>query len=81
MSDVIRLYGWAAKPRDPAVFLDGNKNIKEPEPQSVESITLPDSPIAKAVLEHARKELSAETFNHSMRVFYYGTILFHHSSR
>ncbi len=74
MSEAIKSYGWEAKPRDPAVFLDGKKNFKDPEPQTVESIKLPDSPIAKAVLEYARKELNVETFNHSMRVFYYGIL-------
>lgn len=74
MSEAIKLYGWEAKPRDPAVFLEGKKNFKDPVPQTVESIKLPDSPIAKAVLEYARKELNAETFNHSMRVFYYGIL-------
>ena len=72
MSDAIKLYGWAAKPRDPAVFLEGKKNFKDPVSQAVESVKLPDTPIAKAVLEYARKELNPETFNHSMRVFYYG---------
>ncbi len=81
MSDAISLYGWAAKPRDPAVFLNGKKNFKHPVPQTVESIKLPDTPVAKAVLEYAREELNTETFNHSMRVFYYGTILLYHSSR
>ncbi len=74
MSEAIKLYGWAAKPRDPAVFLEGKKKFKDPVPQHVESIKLPDTPIAKAVLEYARKELNVETFNHSMRVFYYGKL-------
>ena len=74
MSEAIKLYGWAAKLRDPAVFLEGKKNIKDPVPQIVESIKLPDTSIAKAVLEYARKELNSETFNHSMRVFYYGSL-------
>ena len=76
MSEAIRLYGWAAKPRDPAVFLEEKKNATVPVPQTVDSIKLPDTPIAKAVLDYARKELNSETFNHSMRVFYYGVLPF-----
>ena len=72
MSDSIELYGWAAKPRDPAVFLEGKTNFQDPVLQTVESIELPGTPIVKAVLEYAWKELNTETFNHSMRVFYYG---------
>ena len=72
MPDAIKSYGWAAKPRDPALFLEGKKKFKDPEPQTVESIKLPDTPIAKVVLGYAQRELNRETFNHSMRVFYYG---------
>ena len=74
MSDAAKLYGWAAKPRDPAVFLEGRTNFQDPVLQTVESIKLPGTPIAKAVLDYARKELNTETFNHSMRVFYYGSL-------
>lgn len=72
MSNPIELFGWAAQPRDVSVLLNGKKNIKEPEPQSVAKTSLPDTPLAKSVLEYARKQLSTETFNHSMRVYYYG---------
>ena len=67
-------YGWAAQPRDPAVILKGRKHVEEPVPQTVEGTKLPDTYLAKAILEHAKKELREETFNHSMRVFYYGIV-------
>lgn len=73
MSEAIYKYGWAAQPRDVSVLLDGKKNNKEPKPLDVSSVQLPDTALAKSVLEYARKELSTETFNHSMRVYYYGT--------
>ncbi|KAL8995321.1 MAG: hypothetical protein Q9169_004925 [Polycauliona sp. 2 TL-2023] len=72
MSDAIKTYGWEAKPRDPSVWLHGNKNINDPVPQMVASIELPSSTLAASVLEYAETELSTPTFNHSMRVFYYG---------
>lgn len=73
MSNKVKLYGWEAKPRDPSVVLSGKKNIRDPKPQTVAGNKLPDTPLAKSVLEYAEKELSTETFNHSMRVYYYGT--------
>ncbi len=72
MSDAVISYGWEALPRDPSIVLDGKNNIKDPQPQTVASIKLPDSTLAASVLEYAQKELSTETFNHSMRVYYYG---------
>lgn len=67
-------HGWTAQPRDVAVFLGHKNRLKEPAPQTVDSIAFPATPLAKAVLEYARKELREETFNHSMRVYYYGTL-------
>ena len=72
MTDPILTHGWTALPRDVSVLLDGKKNIREPEPMTVESILLPETALVKEVLEYARKELSEETFNHSMRVYFYG---------
>ncbi|KAL8853739.1 MAG: hypothetical protein Q9221_001382 [Calogaya cf. arnoldii] len=72
MPDAVKTYGWEAQPRDPSVILRGKKNVKDPKPQTVASIKLPDSTLAASVLEYAERELSTTTFNHSMRVFYYG---------
>ncbi|KAL9599879.1 MAG: hypothetical protein Q9219_003573 [cf. Caloplaca sp. 3 TL-2023] len=72
MSDNIEAFGWVAKPRDVSILLQGKKAIRDPEPQPVASIKLPDTPLARSVSEYARAELSTETFNHSMRVFFYG---------
>ncbi|KAL8646734.1 MAG: hypothetical protein Q9210_005960 [Variospora velana] len=72
MSNAIDMYGWAAQPRHVSVLLDGKKRNKEPEPQTVADTNLPDTPLATSVLEYARKLLPTETFNHSMRVYYYG---------
>ncbi|KAL8835238.1 MAG: hypothetical protein Q9170_003400 [Blastenia crenularia] len=72
MSDTIKMYGWEAKPRDVSVLLQGPKSNRHPEPQKVASNKLPDTSLAKSVLEYAKKELNVETFNHSMRVYHYG---------
>lgn len=75
-SDPVKIHGWTALPRDPSVILNGKRNIKSPEPVKVESIVLPDTELSKVVMEYAKKELPEETFNHSMRVYYYGMTVF-----
>ncbi|KAL8802067.1 MAG: hypothetical protein Q9223_007075 [Gallowayella weberi] len=72
MSDIVKSYGWEAKPRNPSVILGEKKFVKDAEPQPVASIELPDTPLARSTLEYAKRELKKETFNHSMRVYYYG---------
>jgi cyanamide hydratase len=73
MADPVKAYGWTAMPRKVETLLASRTDVQAPAPVSVRDITLPNSPLAKAVLEHTKKELAPETFNHSMRVFYYGT--------
>ena len=71
MTDPITLHGWTALPRDPATLLKGKQN-PSPKPLTVDDIELPSTHLAKEVLEYAKRELNEQTFNHSMRVFYYG---------
>ena len=71
MSNQKELHGWVAFPRDAAVLLKDSSN-REPAPLTVDDIPLPDSPLAKEVMAYAKGELNEQTFNHSMRVFYYG---------
>jgi cyanamide hydratase len=71
MSTEKELHGWRAVPRDPAVLLK-DKSSAEPKPLTVDEIALPESPLAKEVLAYAKRELNEQTFNHSMRVYYYG---------
>lgn len=75
MAEPTSTHGWTAVPRDTSALFNGKKNVKDPELVTVDSILLPETPLAKNVLEYAQKELREETFNHSMRVFYYGTLL------
>ena len=73
MSDVLQNYGWTAVPRDPSALLDGKKNVNDPKAHCVQSITVPQTPLAKAVYDYAKRQLNEQTFNHSMRVYFYGT--------
>ena len=68
----LETHGWTAQVRDVSAFLGAKERLKAPEYQAVDSIPLPDTPLAKAVLDYAKKELRVEAFNHSMRVYYYG---------
>ena len=70
----IEAYGWTAVPRDlPTLLRTQSQALGPAKTISISSIALPDTPLAKAVYEYAKKELPIEVFNHSMRVFYYGT--------
>ena len=75
MSDLIQDHGWTAIPRDPASLLNGKKSLKGPKPHYVQSITVPQTPLANSVYEYAKRQLIEQTFNHSMRVYFYGIFL------
>lgn len=51
------------------------KTTKSPVPQLVKDTPLPDTPLTKVSMEYAKAELPAHTFNHSMRVYYYGMVI------
>lgn len=68
----IEEYGWTAVPCNPNQWAAMKKTTKPPVPQLVKDTPLPDTAIVKVAMEYAKAELPAHTFNHSMRVFYYG---------
>lgn len=65
-------YGWTALPCDPEQWGGNKKNNRDPRVQLCSQVSLPDTPLVKAALDHVKQELPEHTFNHSMRVFYYG---------
>ena len=73
MSDLVKEHGWTAVPRDPCALLNGKKNVKDPKPRYVQNITVPQTPLANAVHDYAKRKLIEQTFNHSMRVYFYGS--------
>lgn len=73
MADTI--YGWTAVPRSQKDLLS-SVEWSETAPVTVAQLSLPNSALAKEVYDYAKAELPEETFNHSMRVFYYGTAIF-----
>src|SRR5271170_3320274 len=63
-------YGFNALPRDPEVILKGHSKESPYIPMS--EIAVPDTKVVRAVDEFVKKQLSQETYNHSVRVYYYG---------
>jgi hypothetical protein len=64
-------HGWAAVPRSfekSLADVDMNHQAK----LSVKDVELPDSAIAKKTYAFAKEQLPEKTFNHSMRVVYFG---------
>ncbi|EMD00898.1 hypothetical protein BAUCODRAFT_188070 [Baudoinia panamericana UAMH 10762] len=72
MSKMQQDHGWAAVPRSFEKLLTSVDMKKNTQPLKVEDIDLPSSELAQQVLRYAKEKLSSETFNHSLRVFYYG---------
>lgn len=68
-------YGWTALSCDPEQWGGNKNNNHDPVVQLCNQVPLPDTPLVKAVVEHVKNELPEHTFNHSMRVFYYGKLI------
>jgi len=73
MSDLAQKFGWTAVARDPArtIALDSPKG--KPLPDAGNEDHWPKTELVIKTREWARGELDDETFNHSMRVFHFGT--------
>ncbi|KAI6791083.1 cyanamide hydratase [Hortaea werneckii] len=72
MTSPIEKHGWTAVSRSLEKLLAERHDKREPWPLKVEDISLPDGELVGKVMEYARSHLPAQTFNHSMRVFFYG---------
>jgi cyanamide hydratase len=66
-------FGWQAVPRSTEAFLK-TANTANTKSFNVSDITVPTSEVAKKTQDYAKKHLPGPTYNHSMRVFYYGTL-------
>jgi cyanamide hydratase len=67
-------YGFTAVPRSQTKLLAGHKKDSPYIP--IDDIAVPDTKVARAVNEYVKQELTPETYNHSVRVYFYGTIIF-----
>lgn len=65
--------GWTSVPLDPSKLFGGEPFKNAPGPILVADIKFPnDDPIVVKVQSYAKDRLPIQTFNHSMRVFYFG---------
>lgn len=70
----IAKHGWTAVPRDANTIFGEKPFIHEPTALSVDEIPFPkDDPLVVKVQEYVKHQLAAPTYNHSMRVYYFGT--------
>lgn len=72
----IQQNGWTSVPLDPSKLFNGEPYKNVPGPLLVADIKFPsDDPIVTKVQSYAKDKLPIETFNHSMRVFYFGSAI------
>jgi cyanamide hydratase len=71
-SDDVAINGWTAVPVDAGKIFEKGPYINEPDYIDVKSIQFPtDDPIVKETQQHAKDKLLKQTYNHSMRVYYW----------
>lgn len=74
MSNEVQANGWTAVPVSGKQIVEARKPTSPPDPVKVEDIHFPsEDPIIVEAQSFAQKHLSTEAYNHSMRVFYWGT--------
>lgn len=67
--------GWTAVPVSGKQIIEGRGQSGKPLPHKVEDMPFPsDDSIVVEVQRFAKQHLSSEAFNHSMRVYYWGTL-------
>lgn len=72
-TDEIAQNGWTALPLDPSKLFGGKPFRNAPGQLLVSDIKFPeDDSIVAKVQSYAKEKLPIQTYNHSMRVFYYG---------
>lgn len=67
--------GWTSVPANAGAIFGDYPFITKPEPLALSDIKFPfDDPTVAKTLKYAREKLHPETFNHSMRVYFYGML-------
>ncbi|KAI5917463.1 hypothetical protein F4810DRAFT_44393 [Camillea tinctor] len=70
--DDIAKHGWTAVPCDAAAILKDRAYIHKPTAFKFTDIPFPGDPIVAKIQAYAKEHLTEQTYNHSMRVFYWG---------
>lgn len=68
----VAIHGWTPVVRDHQALLSGKPYINKPTTILIKDIEFPSDDVVAKVRKHAQEKLPAPTFNHSMRVFYFG---------
>ncbi|RGP80739.1 cyanamide hydratase [Fusarium longipes] len=74
-SDEIALNGWSAVPVDAGKIFQNGPYINVPEYFDIKSIQFPTENLVKQTQKHSKDSLQKQTYNHSMRVFYWSTVI------
>ncbi|KAK3318952.1 hypothetical protein B0H66DRAFT_253790 [Apodospora peruviana] len=76
VDNTVALHGWTPVPRDANAILKSRPYLHKPTPLLVRDIKFPsDDPLVAKVQAYAKEKLSPQTYNHSMRVFYFATTI------
>ncbi|OCB87623.1 cyanamide hydratase [Sanghuangporus baumii] len=75
----VKFYGYTPVARDPDVLFKDHPTASGENPRQdpfkFEGYPLPDSPLVRKVKQFVKTKLNEQTFNHSNRVYIYGTAL------
>lgn len=74
MSDNIEKFGFTAVPRSLNKLIATQSTKATSRPVSVDGIVLPNTPLVASMQAFAKEKLPRQTYNHSMRVYYYGKL-------
>jgi cyanamide hydratase len=70
-ADEIAQNGWSAVPVDAGKLFRNGPYINKPEYFDIKNIQFPTEDVVKKTQQHAKDSLLKQTYNHSMRVFYW----------
>jgi cyanamide hydratase len=75
MSNEVQANGWTAVPVSGKQIIEAHGPITSPVPLKLEDVYFPSEyPVVAEAQSFAKKQLSPEAYNHSMRVYYWGTV-------
>jgi cyanamide hydratase len=75
MENEVQANGWTAVPVSGKQIIEARGPISPPDPVKVEDVHFPlDDPIIVEAQAFVKRQLSPEAYNHSMRVYYWGTV-------
>ena len=75
MANEVQANGWTAVPVSGKQIIEARGPISPPNPVKVEDVHFPlEDPIIVEVQSFVKRQPSPEAYNHSMRVYYWGTV-------